>query len=64
MTVNDLEALAAYLHEHSKACTACGMKRITTCNNEWPLKQRCLDCGEVWLEFADGRVVVPAKTLT
>jgi len=59
MTISDLRAMQEFLDEHSKHCPKCGLKRITTRNNEWPLRQQCLDCRQEWLEYENGTLELP-----
>jgi hypothetical protein len=44
------QELLAWLDKASIHCPSCNSTEVTTCNNEWPLKQKCLDCHHEWLQ--------------
>jgi DNA-directed RNA polymerase subunit RPC12/RpoP len=57
MTLDDQINLAAELLEkYAKKCINCGATKLTTRNNEWPLKHRCLACGADIIELQNGEM--------
>ncbi len=61
MTDQQYENLKRWIEENSKHCPSCNSTQITTRNNEWPLRHRCLDCEQEFTESQSGEIIKTLK---